>query len=297
LYTLLVALAVVSSASAKEPAGDNAEEKALRQAMQRYEDAFNRADAKQLAAEWTPSGEYLTASGERLQGRDAIQAAYTALFAEAKDSRMDASTARLGLIAPNVAVAEGTARLISADKPPVDVTYEAIFVKQDGGWKLSRVREAPVATSPSDSSHLEELAWMVGEWRSRSQKAAVRATCRWTNNNRFLVRSFRVSAEDGAEVKAVQYIGWDPSAGQVRSWSFDSEGGFEEAVWRGDAERWIVDAVAVLPDGRKGSAERIVTPVDKDTYTWRSVNRQVDGQLLPSTDTVTLVRTPAASAK
>ena len=28
-----------------------------------------------------------------------------------------------------------------------------------------------------------------------------------------------------------QRIGWDPAAKQIRSWEFDSEGGFGEGTW------------------------------------------------------------------
>ena len=290
LYSLVLVTVAVSSSSAKEPAASKAETKALRQTMEKYEATFNQGDADGIASFWTARGEYMTASGERLVGRDAIKAAYAQLFAKRKGFRLDASPSRLGLVATNVAVEEGIARLTSPGEPSAEVKYEVVYVKEDGSWKLSRVHESYLANSSSHSEQLKELAWLVGQWKSGGPRPTVRAKCESINNGCFLVRSFSVRAEDGAELKGTQYIGWDASAGQIRSWSFDSEGGFEEAVWRRDGKRWVVEAAAVLPDGRKGSAERILTPVDNDSYTWKSVNRQADGHLLPSIDTTTIVR-------
>jgi hypothetical protein len=46
LCILVVAVLVVQPGTAKESTADNAEQAALRQAMLKYEDAFNRADAR-----------------------------------------------------------------------------------------------------------------------------------------------------------------------------------------------------------------------------------------------------------
>jgi hypothetical protein len=51
------------------------------------------------------------------------------------------------------------------------------------------------------------------------------------------LRTYR--AEDGkdAEFKdailqhGTQWIGWDPAAKQIRSWSFEADGGYGESVW------------------------------------------------------------------
>jgi hypothetical protein len=48
-----------------------------------------------------------------------------------------------------------------------------------------------------------------------------------------------------------------------------------------------------LPDGRKSSAVNILTKVDDNTFTWQSIQRYVDGELLPNVDEVVVVRQPA----
>jgi uncharacterized protein (TIGR02246 family) len=297
LCVLVVAALVVQPGSAQESAVENTEQAALRQTMLKYEEAFNRADANGLAAYWTEAGQYVTASGEKIEGRDAIREAYAKLFAEEKGLRLEATTSRLQVIAASTAVEEGVARVTCSSRPPAETSYEAIFVKEDGQWRLCRVREAMLPTSPSHHEQLKDLGWMVGQWTSKDQTPAVSNQCEWAKNKNFIKRSFFIDGEDDVVIEGTQFIGWDASIRQICSWSFDSEGGFEHAVWRHVDNRWIVDATAVLPDGRQGSAERILTPVDDNAFTWRSVNRQVDGRLLPSTDEVTIVRTTGTSNK
>jgi uncharacterized protein (TIGR02246 family) len=295
LCALVVAALVVQPGSAQESAAENTEQAALRQAMLKYEEAFNRADANGLAAYWTEAGQYVTASGEKIEGRDAIREAYTELFAEGKGLRLETMTSGVQNVAPNVVLEEGIARLTCASESPAEAKYEAIHVKEDGQWRLSRVRETVLPASLSHHEQLKNLQWLIGEWASQDQATTVRNTWEWTKSKNFMKRSFSIRAKDAVEVEGTQFVGWDASTDKIRSWSFDSEGGFEQAVWRHVDNRWIVDATAVLPDGRQGSAERILTSVDDNTFTWRSVNRQVDGRLLPSTDEVTIVRTTDTS--
>lgn len=291
---MLAAVLIARQGIAEESAKNCPSRKELHRAMQEYEDAFNRADAKQLAACWTEAGQYVTASGARLEGPDAIHKAYTKLFAKKEGLRLQTSTSRVQSIAPDVVLEEGVVRLISENEPPAEARYEAIHVKDDGQWKLSRVRETVMSASGGHHEQLKELQWMVGQWTTRDDTASVDSQCQWTKNKSFLKRSFCVQ-DDAAQVDVTQYIGWDASTGQIRSWSFDSEGGFEQGVWRQVDHQWIVDATATLPDGRRGSAERVLKPVDDDTFTWRSVNRQVDGRLLPSLDEVTVIRAKGTS--
>jgi uncharacterized protein (TIGR02246 family) len=296
-FFALVAATLAPQLSAAEALKKGApEEKALRESMRKYEQAFNRGDAQRLATFWTENGEYV-APGKRLEGREALQAAYGALFAEGNQCRLQATTLRLRMVAPGVAVEEGTARLSCQGEPPAEAIFEAIHVKEDGQWKLSRVRETPIAPAPSNRDKLQPLAWMIGQWASSKEGVTVSTRCEWTASKSFLQRSFSVATGDGIAIEGTQIIGWDASTAQIRSWSFDSDGAFEEAVWRSDGGRWLVDATVVLPDGRKGSEERILTPVDGNAFTWRAVNRQVAGQLMPSIDELTIARAAGESPK
>jgi hypothetical protein len=152
---------------------------------------------------------------------------------------------------------------------------------------------------PSNYEQLKELGWMIGTWVDEDDKARIETTCQWTKNQTFITRSFTVSIRDRVEISGMQIIGWDAAKKQIRSWVFDSDGGFGEGVWTKKENkdkketRWYVQTTGILNDGRKSSAVNVFTYVDADRFTWQSVNRAVDGELLPNVDEVVVVRQKA----
>ena len=155
----------------------------------------------------------------------------------------------------------------------------------------SRDRGRPKRAAPE--SALQDLAWLVGEWTDESPEATGEATVTWTKNKTFLSYSFKVAAPGMDDLEGTQVIGWDPAAGTIRSWMFDSDGGFGEGIWTKKDNGWVVKFSQVLPDGRKASATNIYTLVDGNTFTWKSVGREVDGEFLPNVDEVKMVRKAA----
>lgn len=61
----------------------------------------------------------------------------------------------------------------------------------------------------------------------------------WTKGQRFCRRSITVSCGEEAFMHATEIIGWDPANSTLRSWVFDSEGGFSEGTWTQEENRWI----------------------------------------------------------
>jgi hypothetical protein len=93
-----------------------------------------------------------------------------------------------------------------------------------------------------------------------------------------------------------QIIGWDPHSQTIRSWLFDSDGGFGVGRWSGAGDRWTVQSLNVLPDGRRASATNIYERLDENTVRFRSIGRQVDGELLPNIEPVTVTRAAGAGS-
>src|SRR5690606_4732441 len=99
-----------------------------------------------------------------------------------------------------------------------------------------------------------------------------------------------VHIEDRVEMEGTQIIGWDPDKQTIRSWLFDSEGGFGVGIWTQKENQWTIRTLQVLANGEKASGINIMTKVDDDTFTFRSLGREVDGILLPGIDEITVVR-------
>ncbi|MCS7470019.1 hypothetical protein NZK35_25505 [Stieleria sp. ICT_E10.1] len=137
---------------------------------------------------------------------------------------------------------------------------------------------------------LDALEWMVGEWVDKGDDTTIVTKCSWTKNRKFLKRSFELKTDGKVTLHGDQIVGFDPRSNQIRSWTFDSEGGIGEGVWIQDGNRWLVKSSFVLADGSRASSLNVYTYVDDDTFRWQSTNREIAGELQPSIPEVSVVR-------
>jgi uncharacterized protein (TIGR02246 family) len=297
VYMICVSLvAVAIGLTPDKGRADQAEDDAaIRKNAEAYVDAYNKHDAKALAELWAPDAVYMDPStGEAAVGREEIEKMFAETLGESKDSKLDVEVNSIEFVSPNVAIENGTARIIRPNEEPEESFYSAVNVKRDGKWLLDRVsEEEPPAPPPSNYEQLKELEWMIGSWVDQDEDATVQTDCQWTKNESFMNRSFAVVVGDQVDMAGMQIIGWDPVAKQVRSWIFDSDGGFAEGRWTRKGDRWLIRQTGTLPDGSRSSAVNIITRIDDDSFTWQSVNREMNGDLLPNVDEVLVVRKAA----
>lgn len=296
VFSVGCCLAMAAPTFAAQSEGDPA---AVRSAIASYVDAYNRGDVEAVLNHWADDAEYLLATGERVQGREALRAVFTQSLAEENRATIEVADPHVRLLSDSVATEEGVAHVTRPGEPAEATSYLAIHVKQGDAWKLTTVREtevAPVTVNPAEEQ-LQQLAWLVGEWTDQSESASVSSTVRWSGNNAFLVYSFKADAPGMDPLSGTQVIGWDPIREVIRSWMFDSDGGFGEGEWTKDNDRWVVAFRQTLPDGRAATATNVYTVVDDNSFTWHSFHRTVDGETLPNVDDATIVRaTPSESA-
>ena len=272
----------------EQPAGDEA---TIRKTVDSYVAAFNKADAKALAEHWSESAVYTNRfTGEEAVGREAIAEQFAGIFKEKKDLKLDVSIESIRLLSPNVAVEHGTAKVVAPQAEPEEMNYTAIYVKRDDKWLLDRVTDGTDEAPPSHYEQLKTLEWMVGSWVDEDEQARIETECDWTKNRNFLRRSYSIVVGDQIEMSGMQVIGWDPAAKTIRSWTFDSDGGFAEATWTHKKDRWFIHNQGVLADGRKASAINVIKPVDANSFTWQTTERTAGGELLPNVDEVLIVR-------
>jgi uncharacterized protein (TIGR02246 family) len=274
---------------------DQAEDEAtIRANAEAYVTAYNSHDAKAVAAMWSPEAVYMDPStGEAAVGREEIEVVFASILANLGDAKLEVEVASVEFVSPNVAIENGVARIIQPNAEPEETNYTAVNIKRDGKWLLDRISEEESAVPPSSYDQLKELEWMIGSWIDQDEDATVQTDCEWTKNQNFINRSFAVVVGDQVDLAGMQMIGWDPVAKQIRSWVFDSDGGFAEGKWSRKGDRWIIQQTGTLPGGSRSSAVNIITRIDDDSFTWQSIQREVDGELLPNVDEVLVVRNSA----
>ncbi len=271
------------------------DEATIRSNIDKYVESYNRRDTQTMANMWSPEAIYTDPrTGEGVMGRDAIKQLFDEIFAGEEDAKLAVTVESIDFVSPNVAIEKGAAVVTYSDHPAEETTYTAVHMKRDGQWVLDRVSEEEIPLPPlSNYEHLKSLEWMVGTWIDQDENTVIETDCEWTRNKNFMTRSFTMVTRDGVELSGMQIVGWDAANNQIRSWVFDSNGGFGEGVWTADGDNWTIESTGSLPDGRKTSATNLLKKIDDHSYTWQSINRVADGELQPNVDEVLIVREAA----
>jgi uncharacterized protein (TIGR02246 family) len=278
------------------PATDHsADEAAIRANIEKFVKAYNAGDAKAIAALFAPDGEAWDKEGNEVEGREAIAKAFAKIFEDTPGKKIEVFVDSLKFIGNDLAAESGTTKESEPNEPPEYDRYTVLHVKRDGKWQmaLARDQEGP---QPTAHESLQPLAWLIGEWIDDGGSSVVRSTCRWSEDKNFLLQEFKLQLNGQNAMNVSQRIGWDPVAKRIRSWTFDSEGGFGESFWTRDDDTWIIRATGVRPDGTTGSATNFLIPSGPDGYVWRSTDRIVGDDRQPPME-VKVVRKPPQPEK
>jgi len=258
-----------------------------------FVEAFEKGDAKAVAAFWAEDGDYVDLDGRHLQGRTAIEDAFKEFFKENKDLKLRIDVKSVRFVTLDVAIEDGTSSLIPPDgAPPSPASYTNVHFKKGGQWVLQSVHEAPY-TPPGSYEHLHGLDWAVGEWVDEGDGPEIdHVTFEWSEDGNFLISTQDVTAKNTLVSRATEWIGWDPATSQIRSWSFVADGSIGENIWSTEGDQWIVKTNAILPNGKKLAATNIITRNGPDEITWQSKDRTLDGKALPDVAEIKMKRVP-----
>lgn len=267
-----------------------ADEKAVADLANAYEAAYNKGDAKALAVYFSEEAEWVDSEGHVISGRAAIEKALTDSFARQKGRKLDLRVESVRALTPDVLAEKGTSVIDAPNTSSIVNSYTAVRVKREGRWLINQITETGAPLAGNARENLRALEWLVGMWEDKSEGVKVHTTVLWARSGNFLTRTFKLARAGADESEGTEIIGWDAKAGKIRSWVFDSGGGFSENSWTQDGRRWLIQAHATLPDGRESTALHTLTYVSDDKCTWSSSNRETGGELLPNIDPVEMVR-------
>jgi uncharacterized protein (TIGR02246 family) len=278
----LTGSSIGSRAWAQEGKGQRQDTAGVRAAARAYLEALHRGDMKAAAEIWTTDGEYMDATGNTHKARMLL--AQEAAASGAADAERDVQPpdSTLRFVTPEVVIEDGKIEgALTDDGRAVNGKFTAVWVKQDGKWRLDSLRESAVVP-PSASERLEPLAWLIGEWVGPTDRGAILVSSRWSDGGHYIVREFAERAGDGEVISGSQRIGWDPASQRIKCWTFDSHGGSGEGVWRNEGDRWIVDTTEVMPDGTKAAASAVYAPAGEGRFVWEAARGRVGDKIVPA---------------
>lgn len=262
----------------------------IRATMDSFVKSFIGRDGKSLAGHWTVEGEYRNEDGVEVQGREALEQAFAEFFAKTPEVTATIKPESLRFLSRDSALEEGAVAIRRGPaNPSTDARYTALFVREDGRWRLARLVE-----SPKDDVSVADLGWLVGQWKSTAESGAeIDTTYAWAPNKKFIQGAFSIKEKDLA-LSGSQVIGVDPATGTIHSWTFEADGGVGEADWERDGDHWVLDAAGTLADGRSLTETNVLRRVNDDTFTWQSIDRLLDDEELAELPPVKVSRVKPA---
>jgi uncharacterized protein (TIGR02246 family) len=289
---LLTCLAIntVWGQSAPLAAEDVATE-SVQASFEDYVQAFNRRDVSRLAARWTQQGVFVNETDQtRTVGRDAIARNLANLLDQQPDVTLGGRLDSVRFIRPDVVQVSGQAVTVRPDEEPSESKFTALLVREGEEWLFDSIQETSLPPPAKPYDQLQSLEFLVGHWVDDTGDVRVDTTIRWGANRTFLVRSYTIHREDEQLQQGTQVIGWDPREQRIRCWMFDSDGSFGEGNWLPGDDGWTVKITQTLADGSLAGGTQVITRVDDDTLTVQTVGREVEGESLPATEPVRVVR-------
>lgn len=277
-----------------DAAPESADEVAVKDAIKAFAEAFNSHDAKAVAAQFTSLAELENQVGHVTKGNAPIYEVFHKLFTENPKIKLQLEIQSIRFLSPELSIEEGISTMSGGgaegvEAPPHQDRYTITHIKQEGKWLVASARDWP-PPPPTAAQQLQQLAWLVGDWVDENSSTTVHTSYHWSKDNRYLMSRYSVKREGRDPVEGLQRIGWDPQARQLRSWTFDSVGGFSEGLWSRAGDQWIIKLSGVTADGQIRSATNILTRLSDDHATYQSRDRVIGSEVMPDLDPVPIVR-------
>lgn len=289
-----VACAAVVVGLSGETRADETSEKDIARALDSYQKAYNDRKVDDLMAFWAKDADFIDHRGRSYKGRDAVADLFRKALSSDRKYQIKLNVTSRKFLSPDLAMDDGELELLESNGDVERGRYITVWGKVDGKWLIRSVRDIPVEPTEQEvaAPSLDGLEWLVGDWMSDSKEAPVKLTTRWRADKKFLMQEYEAKTDDKSFSVTV-FIGWDPVNRHVRSWFFDSTGGYGQGAWQQREKKWVASSNGVLPDGRIGSSIFSWTMTDENTLDWSATEREVDGQAIPDT-AVKFVRVKAA---
>lgn len=269
---------------------------AVKKAEEATIEAFNKGDAEALAKLFAEKGELVDENGNVFAGREQIASLFKAFFQQFPKAQLQMEVTGVRTVGDSLAIEEGV-RLITVPETDVaaQVRYTAVRDKVGESWPIASYSEFADDPPPTPAEMLSAVSFLVGDWIDESPEGKTTISYRWEDDGNFLLGDYTLAIAGMPESRSHQRIGYDPLEGVIRSWTFDSDGGFSTGEWVPTEAGWVIKSEATMPDGTTGSATVTVTPTDADHFLVRSSDRIIGGVDEPEFE-LTVARRPPQPA-
>ena len=267
-------------AAHSESTARSGDEAAVRSAAAAYREAIDKGDLDAVTSFWAGDADYVDQAGRAYKIKEGLERAKQLSHGAARATACPLKTKILSIrfVTPDVAIEDGVfERTQAAADQSAQGQYAAVWVKRDGKWLIDSLRRVAAARRcrhrPPEEFGLDDRR--LGRRRRRRHG---RSLVPWGPDKAYMLREIKLQPKGDKPVSVTQWIGWDPTHKRIRSFAFDSFGGYSDGVWTNEGDAWVANTTGVLPDGRRTSATNLYSRIDDDTAIWESIDDEEDGR-------------------
>lgn len=279
-----------------------AEELEIVESSRKFDEAFGKGDIEALLGLFSSDIRIVDESGGVYEGLEEARRLYADGFEKTPGATLRTVVESIHLVTPDVAVEDGTSVFTPTAGDPVQTTYQAVYARKDGAWKLSQLRDYVVPQVIDSGVHSEYLAvldWVIGEWVFEGSSGVITGKAAFVDDGNAIDVKFTTSESGVEKSVATLRIGYDPRIKQIKSWTFDSAGGHGTTTWARveDSDTWLLKNEAVLPNGKTVTTSQLFELAETgDKIYWTTFDKSIDGVISPNRDEVVMTRKAPAPA-
>src|ERR1700749_3397121 len=146
----LVRAAADAGAPAQQPAGEGKNQSSppdqtTDDDAQKYEEAYNKGDAKTLAGFYADDVDYIDQDGAEVIGREAMEKLLADNFEQNPGVTLAITTEEVKQLTPDVKVTRGIATVTQPTGAAESTRYTAVRVRKGDHWEISQLNEREAA--------------------------------------------------------------------------------------------------------------------------------------------------------
>ncbi len=269
----------------------NASDKQLSDRLQNIIQAMNQGKLNDFVSYFTEDAEVTNpATGEAVSGREEISQFFRPRMQEiqTRGLKFVFKPSKTEFTGDDQATVQGVVELFDKGALIQRNAREAQLVKKNGEWYIHSIRDIEVAPAPQVYAHLKELEWMIGNWEDKDENVDITFKTEWDRFKNFIMQRFNMKVYGVTAMEGIQIVGWDPVEKKIRSWIYDSDGGFGAGFWSQEGNNWRVRMNYTLSDGTQGTMTNVYTKVNGKSYKFSSVDRKIGDKALPNIEPITV---------
>ena len=155
IFVIALVLGVMGFSIA--PAATAGDEEALQKRLEEFTAAWNKNDAKAMAAIWAPDGELINPFGRVAKGRAAVEKLFTDEHSTfMKKTTYDVKSSSVRILTADVALMDFTCDVLGMkgpdgkDLPTFDHHVTLVMAKKDGNWWVAKALAVQYLPTPGE---------------------------------------------------------------------------------------------------------------------------------------------------